>query len=58
MIIIDDKIKGITAQHSFKLCGVPSVSYTHLDVYKRQDLDTFRDPCRVDSGSIGKEYIV
>ena len=35
------------------MCSIYPVSYTHLDVYKRQDLNTYKGKCYlgVDSGS-------
>ena len=35
---MQDPSTGRRRRSSGRVCAVPSVSYTHLDVYKRQDL--------------------
>ena len=37
--------KGLTTEPPFKGVGTQSVSYTHLDVYKRQPLHPAGQPC-------------
>ena len=43
--VFSDAIKAICRKSEVPLTGIDAVSYTHLDVYKRQERERERESC-------------